>query len=110
MYPARDDEIFNCLQIVNEMAARGVTFLPVDVFKSKAKAFLPENGKIRLPFIALPGLGEAAAINLEEAVASGVSNLEELKTKAGISKSLLEMLKSRGCVGDLPETNQITFF
>ena len=107
---AKDDNIFNCLQIINEMTARGVYFLPVDVFKSKAKAFVPENGKIRLPFIALPGLGEAAAINLEEAVKSGVSNLEELKTKSGISKSVLELLKSRNCVGDLPETNQITFF
>lgn len=107
---AKDDDIYTCLQIVNEMNARGVYFLPVDIFKSRVKEFVPENGKIRLPLIALGGLGETAAQNIYDAVQSGVSTLEELKNKSGMSKSVLDMLRSYGCVGDMPETSQITFF
>ncbi|MDD4125774.1 MAG: hypothetical protein PHW77_08655, partial [Eubacteriales bacterium] len=77
---------------------------------SRATEFLPENGKIRLPFIALNGLGITAAQNIYDAVKSGVNTVEELKNNSGISKSLLDTLRENGCMGDLPETSQLTLF
>ena len=59
------------MQLANEFLARGFKFLPVDLYKSDARLFLPENGKMRLPFGALPGLGEAAAQSLQSAKAEG---------------------------------------
>jgi DNA polymerase-3 subunit alpha (Gram-positive type) len=106
----KDEDVFTCLQIVYEMYARGVYFLPIDIFKSRATEFVPENGKIRLPLIALNGLGLTAAQNIYEAVKSGVNTVEELKNASGISKTLIDTLRENGCIGDLPETNQLTLF
>ncbi len=55
---------FATLQIINEMLARGIQLLPVDFYKSDAKQFLVEDGKIRLPFLVFGGVGEAAANSL----------------------------------------------
>lgn len=106
----KDEDVYTCLQIVNEMYSRGVAFLPIDIFKSQATAFVPENGKIRLPLIALNGLGVTAAQNIYEAVKTGINTVEELKSLSGISKTLLDSLRDNGCMGNLPETNQLTLF
>ena len=52
---AKEENMFTSLQVVNEMMARGVKFLPVDVYKSDAKVYHIEDGRIRLPFSALGG-------------------------------------------------------
>ena len=59
---AKDEAEFQTLQIVNEMMARKIEFLPVDIYKSEAKMFKVEDGKIRLPFSSLPGVGGAAGV------------------------------------------------
>ena len=85
--------------------------MPVDVFKSRAFAFVPENGKIRLPLSSLNGLGEAAAENIYKAIhEDGASTLEELKRKAALTKTVVEVLKKNGAVDTLPESDQITLF
>ena len=63
---AKDEAEYQTLQIVNEMMARKIEFLPVDIYKSEAKMFKVEDGKIRLPFSSLPGVGGAAADSLAE--------------------------------------------
>ncbi len=61
---AKEEAAYATLQIVNEMLARGIEVLPVDLFQSDAKKFLVEDGKVRLPFLSLGGVGEAAANSL----------------------------------------------
>lgn len=67
----KDADTLVCLQVIREMFARGYEFLPVDVYKSHAYRFVPENGKIRMPFSALVGLGETAAQNIYDAIRNG---------------------------------------
>ena len=108
---AKEEETLSILYLVIEMQARGIEFLPVDVFKSQAFAFVPEDGKIRLPLSSLNGLGETAAENIYKAIhEEGASTLEELKRKASLTKTVVEVLKKNGAVDSLPESDQITLF
>ncbi len=99
------------MQITYEIYARGIEILPVDLFKSDAKLFLPENGKIRLPFITIPGLGESAAMSIAESVKKeSIYSIEEFKEKSGIGKGVLETLRENGVLSSLPESNQLSMF
>ncbi len=109
---AKDEDILNTLQIVNEMLARGYEFLPIELGKSMAKRYVIEDGKIRLPFMALKGLGDTAAIALEKATINGQKYLsaEELQNVGGITNSVIDLLDNVGALGDMPKTNQTSFF
>ena len=99
------------LQLANEALARGVAFLPVSFEKSDAFAFLPENGKIRLPFSSLNGLGESAAQSIARVRDEGdVLSVEELRIRAQISKAVIDVLQNNGALDGLSATNQITLF
>ncbi len=108
---AKDNETCQTLYLVREALARGVSFLRVDLMKSDAKAFLPENGRIRMPLNSLPGLGDTAADKIVEArEAYDIDSVEELRRRTGISKAVIEILRTNGVLDGLSETNQITFF
>jgi DNA polymerase-3 subunit alpha (Gram-positive type) len=107
---AKENEAVSTFQLVNEAMARGIKFLPVDLYRSHASAFLPEDGKIRIPFNALPGLGDTAAAKIVEAREGTLFSREELREKAGLSKSIMELLANNGVLDGLSETNQISLF
>ncbi len=112
-YEASQKELssISTLNLINECYARGIRFLPVNYFKSDAFAYVPEDGKIRLPFNSLGGLGENAAKAIADARDGGeIFSIEELRVKAKLTKSVIEVLRSAGALEGLSETNQITFF
>lgn len=99
------------LELALEMLERGLKFLPVDLKKSKAKQFSIEEGKIRMPFMAVPQLGDKAAELLEQAAAEGdFLSVEELKKKCRLSASVLDTMREMGCLAGLPEKSQLTIF
>ncbi len=112
-YEASQKELssLSTLNLINECYARGIRFLPVNYFKSDAFAYVPEDGKIRLPFNSLGGLGENAAKAIAEARDSGeIFSVEELRVKAKLTKAVIDVLRKNGALEGLSETNQITFF
>lgn len=99
------------LQIVNEMMARGIELLPVDFHRSKATRYIVEDGKIRLPFSSIAGVGANAAIAIEEAARSGeICSREDLATCGGVNKSVIESLTELGALDDLPDSMQMSLF
>ena len=99
------------LQLINECMERGIRFLPIDIEKSEDYVFYPENGAIRMPFSALPGLGENAAQNIIAArKEERFFSVDDLRIRAKLTKSVIEILRKNGVLDNLSETDQLTFF
>ncbi len=108
---AKETAVYNNLLVFNEMMSRGIEVLPIDIRKSHAVKYLPENGKMRLPFGSLSGVGDAAAFSIYDAAQKGdFVSREDFAIEAGVSKTIIEKLTELGAMGDLPDTNQISMF
>ncbi len=109
---AKEESEFSTLQIINEMLLRKIQLLPVDLYRSHAVKFQVEEGKIRLPFCSLSGVGEAAALSLMEAGQSGEEyiSIDDLQGRTKVSSAVLDTLRSVGALHDLPESSQTTLF
>ncbi len=99
------------LLLVHECMARGIKFLKIDINKSDAKAFKPEDGAIRLPFLSLAGLGESVAMNIVEArEVEPFFSVEDMQIRAKVSGSITELLRKVGALDGVNETDQLTMF
>ena len=110
---AKEENMYVAMQVVNEMMARGVEFLPIDLYKSHATIYKLEDGKIRLPFMSMSGTGESAAVALMKARDDGEGEYmsrDDLQQRAGISKSVMETLDACGALEGLPQSTQMSFF
>ncbi|MBQ8716543.1 MAG: PolC-type DNA polymerase III [Clostridia bacterium] len=99
------------LKLINECMARRIRFLPIDLEKSDSRAFLPENGSIRMPFSALAGVGENAAENIIKARdEEPFFSIEDLQIRASLNKSVIETLRHAGVLDHVNETDQLSMF
>lgn len=108
---AKDKSELATLQIVNEMLARGIEVLPIDIYKSEAKMFIIEDGKIRLPFSSLSGVGMAAAESLAKCGREGeYMSVEELKSRSKVSTAVIDSLREVNALQGIPESSQMSLF
>ena len=109
---AKDEDVLVSLQLVNEMLSRGYEFLPIELGKSRGSKYVVEDGKVRLPFSSLKGLGGSAADALERVTIHGEEyiSVEELQQASGVGSGILDRLRQVGALGDLPESSQVSFF
>lgn len=104
-------DVYENMLIFNEMFERGLEVLPIDLHKSHSRKYLVEDGKMRLPFGALGGVGDKAAEALYEAAQAGnYISKEEFQIQAGVSKTIIQTLADMGVLDELPDTNQMTLF
>ncbi len=108
----KEQNMAEALHVIFEAMLRGVEFLPVDLYKSHWYQFTIEDNKIRLPFNAVAGLGEAAAKSLHEQAnpADPFISCDDLQNRTGITKAVVQTLKDLGVLDGLPDTSQMTFF
>ena len=108
----KDEGLLTTLEVVYEFYLRGFDFLPIDIYKSHATKFLIEDGKLRPPFVAIPGLGENAAKDIMEGREGktfiSIEDFSAACPKA--SKTHIQMLKDAGAFGNLPDTSQVSLF
>ena len=102
---------YETLEIVNEMYERGIGFLPIDLYKSDATRFKMEDEGIRPPLNSIPGFGTVAAQGIEEARKDGeFMSINDLKLRAKLGKSGIELLQNAGCLKGMSESNQMSLF
>ena len=110
---ANEDDLLVTLEAVYEFNLRGFSFLPIDLYRSDAARFLIEDGALRPPFVAISGLGETAAEDLCRCGRSGKQyiSIQDLGADCPkVSQTHLDVLKSLGALGDMPDSNQINLF
>ncbi|MCL2530628.1 MAG: PolC-type DNA polymerase III [Oscillospiraceae bacterium] len=99
------------LQVLNEMLARGVEILPVDIYLSNATRYLIEDGKIRLPFAALEGCGDVAATQLAAARDDGeYLSKDEFKRRTKVAAPVFTLLEELGAFNGMSQSEQMSLF
>ena len=107
----KEKKVLTILEIVLEMKSRGIDFVPIDLYESDATKFKITEKGILPPLNALPGLGETAALTVVEARRQGTfETVEQLRKRAKLNKSMIQLLKETGCIGDMPESDQVSIF
>ncbi|MGI6542139.1 MAG: PolC-type DNA polymerase III [Limnochordia bacterium] len=99
------------LEVVLEAMARGIEFLPVDLYKSDVRKFRRVNGKLLCPLTSLQGLGDSAAESLVQARSHRpFTSVEDLKKRGNVSRAVIDALTAHGALTDLPLSDQLTLF
>ena len=108
----KDEDLMTTLEACYEFYLRGFEFAPIDIYKSHATKFNLEDGKLLPPFVAVSGLGESAAWDIMEGrEGKHFISIEEFSAACPkVSKTHMDLLRSLGAFGDLPETSQVTLF
>ncbi|WP_270646685.1 PolC-type DNA polymerase III [Paeniclostridium hominis] len=108
----KEKNMLTVLEVALEMYARDIKIIPVDIYKSDAKKFQVVGEKTLLPpMIALQGVGENAAINIQKERENGeFISKEDLRKRTKISKTVIETLTNHGSLENMSDENQLSLF
>ena len=107
---AKEKQELFLYEILIEMHYRKIELEQIDIYKSEAKLFTIQDGKIRMPLIAMDGLGDAVAENIVSERKVDFLSIEDLVKRTKLNKTIVELMKEYGCLKDLSATNQQTLF
>lgn len=108
---AKEKSMQTILEMALEFYLRGFSFDRVDLYNSNATKFQITERGLLPPLASLQGLGDTAAHNIVACREDRVfSSIEDLRTRARISKTVIDILTGHGCLNKLPETDQIMLF
>ncbi|CEJ72785.1 DNA polymerase III PolC-type (PolIII([[Clostridium] sordellii] len=108
----KEKNMLTVLEVALEMYARDIKIIPVDIYKSDAKTFqVVGEKKLLPPMIALQGVGENAAINIQKERENGeFISKEDLRKRTKISKTVIETLTNHGSLENMSDENQLSLF
>lgn len=107
----KEQDTLRDMRIVQEMYARGYEFMPMDLYRAKARQFQIIDDKLMPSINSIDGLGEKAADSIEEAAKDGAFlSKEDFRNRAKVGKTLCDLMAELGILKDLPESNQLSLF
>lgn len=109
----KNEDTLTTLEAVYEFYLRGFDFGRINLYKSEATKFVIDGKVLIPPFIAIAGLGEAAANDLVKCRESGrrfISVEEVMGACPKVSQTHIQQLKALGALGDMPDTSQMSLF
>ena len=107
----KEQDTLRDMRIVQEMYARGFEFVPIDIYKAKARHFQIVNGKLMPSLSSIDGLGEKAAEGIVDAAKDGkFLSKEDFRNRTKVSKTICDLMADLGLLGELPESNQLSLF
>ncbi len=107
----KEQDTMKDMRLVQEMYARGLEFLPIDIYRSKATEFQIIDGKLLPSFSTIEGMGEKAAVAVEEAIKDGeYMSKEDFRQRTKVSSTVIDLMSELKLFGDLPQSSQLSFF
>lgn len=105
-----EDELKD-MRIVQEMYARGYDFMPIDIYKAKARSFQIIDGKIMPSFKVIDKVGEVAGEGIEIAARAGeFLSKDDLRARAKVGQTVIDKLNDLGLLGSMADSNQLSLF
>ena len=111
--PLSDKEkaTYHDMRLVQEMYARGFTFVPIEIDKVQANRFQVIDGKLMPSLSSIEGIGANQAEAIVDAVKDGpFLSRQDFRERAGVGTTISDKLNELGILSDLPETNQLSIF
>lgn len=107
----KEQDTIKDMKIVQEMYARGFTFMPMDIFKAQAHTFQIIDGKLMPALDSVEGLGDKAADAVVEAAKDGpFLSKDDFRQRTKVSKTVIDLMDDLGILSGLPESNQLSLF
>ena len=107
----KEQDTLKDMKLVQEMYARGLEFMPIDLYRAKAKDFQIIDGKLMPSFASIDGMGDKAAEAVELAAKDGkYLSLDDFRQRTKVSKTVIDLMSDLGLFGDLPQSNQLSLF
>ena len=99
------------MKLVQEMYARGLEFMPIDIYRANAHRFQIIDGKLMPSLDTIEGLGDKAADAVVEAAKEGkFLSKDDFRTRTKVSKTVIDLMDDLKLFGDIPNSNQMSLF
>ncbi|HCR39410.1 MAG TPA: PolC-type DNA polymerase III, partial [Lachnospiraceae bacterium] len=105
----KEQDTLKDMRVVQEMYARGFEFMPIDIYRAKARHFQIIDGKLMPSLSSIDGLGDKAADAVVEASKQGkFLSRDDFKIRTKVSSTVVDNMANMGLLGDLPLSNQMS--
>lgn len=100
------------LKVALEATARGIKFLPIDLYKSNATTWgVKDETSIYPPFSSIDGLGDTVAVKIvEERQKGDFISIEDLQIRGKVSGTLIDKMRLMKILDNMPESSQLSLF
>ena len=104
--------LLESLKVCLEACARGIKFLPIDLYDSNSSVWgVYDETSIRPPFSSVDGLGETVAKQIVKERENGkFISVEDFQLRGKVSQTLVEKLRSMHVLDNMPESSQLSLF
>ena len=107
----KEQDTLKDMRIVQEMYARGFSFMPIDIYESEAHRFRIVDGKLMPSLDCIEGLGDKAADAVVDAAKDGkFLSIDDFRQRTKVSKTVIDLMEGMHLFGDIPQSNQISLF
>ncbi len=105
----KEQDTYRDMRIVQEMYARGISFVPIDIYKAQSHKFQIVGDKLMPSLNSIDGMGDTAARGVVEAAKQGrFLSRDDFKIRCKVSSTVVENLARLGLLGDMPQSNQMS--
>ena len=100
----KEQDVMKDMKIVQEMYARGLEFMPIDIYRAKAKMFQIIDGKLMPSLASIEGMGDRNICWYT------TQELDDFRQRTKVSKTVIDLMAELGLFGNLPQSNQLSLF